>query len=113
VAIEMEAEYSTGYLEAAHVVVFPACGPDGLERAPLRLPRVVDDAEVHERPHQVRPEEAELPRHDGAPVVPDHEHLPQAEHPVNVESLPRGFGVRGIERVAAAAAKPGAGRGRR
>ena len=65
------------HLEAAHVVVLPARGPDGLEWRPFGPTRVVRHAEVDERPHEVRPEQAELPRHDCAPVVSRHEHLPR------------------------------------
>jgi hypothetical protein len=68
------------YLEAAHVVVFATDSPDGLERAHLRPPGVVHDAEVHERPHQVRPEQTQLPRHDGAPIVPHDEHLQREDN---------------------------------
>jgi len=102
------------YLEAAHVVVFAAGSSDGLERAHLRPPRVVRDAEVHERPHQVRPEKTQLPRHDGAPVVPHHEHLQREDNPIKKKTKKRSQGrsfVQRIERIAAV--KPGAGRVRR
>jgi hypothetical protein len=70
------------HLETAHVVVFPAKGPDGLECSPFGPARVVLHAEVDERPHEVWPEQAELPRHVGAPVVARHEHLqPEAGRP--------------------------------
>ena len=67
------------HLEAAHVVVFAARGPDGLEWSSFGPTREVHDTEVDERSHEVRPEQAELPRHDCAPVVSRHEHLPESK----------------------------------
>jgi hypothetical protein len=64
-------------------VVLAAQGLDGLERSPLGAPGVVGDTEVDVRAHQVGPEQAQLPSHDGAPVVPHHEHLRPASRARN------------------------------
>lgn len=71
------------YLEAADVV----CGPVGAVEVVGGLDGVgggagadedvahEGDAGVDERRHAVRPEQAQVPRDDGAPVVTHHEHL--------------------------------------
>lgn len=70
------------HLESADVVLIPVCGAEVLKRLDAGPPGHEGNAEVDERAHPIRPQQAEVPRHDGAPVVADNEHLhPQrAQH---------------------------------
>lgn len=63
------------HLESADVVLIPVCGAEVLKRLDAGPPGHEGNAEVDERAHPIRPQQAEVPRHDGAPVVADNEHL--------------------------------------
>jgi hypothetical protein len=73
-------------------VIVPAENPDGLEHAHPGMPRLVLHAEADMRRHQVRPEQAQLPRHDGAPVVPRDEHL-ESTNQITLEQSNKQWGL--------------------
>ena len=63
------------HLESADVIVIAVCGAEVLKRLDAGAPGHEGDAEVDERAHPIRPQQAEVPRHDGSPVVAHNEHL--------------------------------------
>jgi hypothetical protein len=73
------AKNASTYLDPADVVLVPHERPEPVDGLPRRAPRGVRDAERDERPHPVRPVQAEAPGGERAPVVRGHEHLPLAE----------------------------------
>lgn len=61
------------YLEPANIVIITKQGPQTIDRLSLWVPGTEGHTHVDQGLHPVRPEQAEPPGNDGAPVMADQE----------------------------------------
>lgn len=64
-----------GYLKGTNIIVISIGSPQHLHRFFRRISWPESNAQVHQRPHPIRPEHAQGPCHQSTPIVPNNEHL--------------------------------------